>query len=286
MAKEMDKDKQLDDIINQVLDNEMPVEEWTATEPETETPTEPPIEPIEPETETPAEPEPTEPEPTEPEPTEPKPEPTKPTEPEAPTEPEPEVIKDGEVDINALIEKELGVMDKTKDAVEEIQEEILSDEKVKWTELYRSLDDKFRNLNTSLEERNADLETVNAQLKKFKSKLGEVTGQMADRSMEDIMSKPILDVIEADTDLKGAILSKHKADQTGEEVYKTQALDKLYDFIQKESGINIKELIGQQQSDETSAMGVVGGGESNVNVIPREAPKDKEDSIIDMALGV
>ncbi len=187
-------------------------------------------------------------------------------------------------DIDSQIDKELAMINTAQAKVEEIQAEVDMDEQIQNSEAYMSLQSKLSEVTSLLDDREMEIEQTKAQLTKYKDRLSENTSYLADKELEDITSRPILSTVEADSDLKAAVLSLSKAKETDDEFYKNEALNHIYDFIQREAGVDVRRMVWDTSMKETKAMWA---GESmwmseSKSKRPPQSPAEKG---IEMALG-
>jgi peptidoglycan hydrolase CwlO-like protein len=99
-------------------------------------------------------------------------------------------------DIDSQIEKELTMINTAQSKVDEIQAEVDMDEQIKSSEAYQSLQPKIDEITSLLDDREMEVEQTKAQLTKYKDRLSENTSYLADKELEDITTKPILNTIE------------------------------------------------------------------------------------------
>ena len=188
------------------------------------------------------------------------------------------VEDDVNLDIDAQIEKELNMINKAQEQVDAVQEEI--DKTINIEEDWRfiALQEKLNELKMTLLDREEEAELAKRQVQRYQAKLGEATDQLADTEMDVLIKRPIINTVEWDSDLKAWILALNKANESGDENYKTEALNSFYKFIEKEAGINIRDLMSQQANSGIEAMS---SGETSGQV---NMTQWKEEDEIDQAL--
>ncbi len=157
-------------------------------------------------------------------------------------------------DLLKSLEEDLNKVDEAVKATEEPVkniEEVLADGKVDSSE-YNSLVEDYNNIVSSLDIVKNEVANKDKIINRLKEKVNEQALSYNEKELDSSMTAPITNVINADNNLKGFALAMNRAETEPE--LKERALWFLYNFLEKETGTNIKELITKQLEDAKAAL--------------------------------
>ena len=182
-----------------------------------------------------------------------------------------DLIKQLEAEINKDLEENNKVQEDVKN---------LQDKMEKWED-YTELVTEFNDLVEELDNKESELTKTKDLLLKYKQQIQELWWKLNQNEVDFWRNEPILNTVNADRDLKWFVLATSKSEQDPK--YKDVALDYVYNWLQKQTGVDIKNIIWQE--NESSKDGMSGNSNNSSNSFKAVKGKtSQEGNIIQWAL--
>lgn len=176
-----------------------------------------------------------------------------------------DLLKELEDELRSLTE----VKEETQDAITQI-EWVTEDKKIA-PEEYNEIVNAYNILVENNDILNNELERTKALLDRYKEEVKNQASQLSEKELSNVMASPIVETVNWDNNLKWFVLAINKSSEKPE--LKDRAMDYLYNYIEKETGINVKDVINKENESKKLAL----TGTNNTGDVSMQKIENKED---------